>query len=251
MAKDPAFPFYAQDFLSGTAFFTNEETGAYIRLLAHQWNTGQIPKKRLGFVLGSGWESIWENISDKFQEVDGFILNPRLELEREKRAVFKAKQAENGKKGGRPPKKEPKRNPNKTQTITQSKSQKNPLEDENDNESEKEFKKENKKSEKINFPFDSEIFKTQWQLWKVYKSKEFGFKYKATVSENGALAKLEKLSGGDERAAIEIIQQSISEGWKGFFDLKTHPAAKGNTANKFPKRITGAEALQNAVFNNG
>ena len=50
--KDPAFPFYAQDFLVGTMHMTFEETGAYIKLLAYQWTNKGISKKRLGFILG-------------------------------------------------------------------------------------------------------------------------------------------------------------------------------------------------------
>lgn len=104
-------------------------------------------------------------------------------------------------------------------------------------------------NKKVLFPFESEIFKTQWQLWKVYKSKEFGFKYKSVVSENGALEKLESLSGGDEKTAIKIIKQSINDGWKGFFELKTTETGKNanikvSVSNR-PKIITGAEAFKN------
>jgi len=223
MAKDPAFPFYAQDFLSGTAFMTLEETGAYIKLLAHQWNIGKIPKKRLGFVLGLNWETVWDNISDKFIEDNGFVYNSRLEQEREKRSAFKEKQRNNGKKGGRPSEKKPKQKPNKTQDITQNKPKQKPLEDEDEYEKEYEYKKE---KEKMIFPFDTEKFKTQWQLWKVYKNKEFKFKYKSEISEQAALKKLGELSNNNEKTAIAIIHQSISEGWKGFFNLKKENLGK-------------------------
>lgn len=35
-SKSPAFQFYAQDFLVGTAMLSAEETGAYIRLIMNQ-----------------------------------------------------------------------------------------------------------------------------------------------------------------------------------------------------------------------
>jgi len=42
MAKDPAFPFYASDFLTGTMYFTDAQTGKYIRLLCNQHQHGGI-----------------------------------------------------------------------------------------------------------------------------------------------------------------------------------------------------------------
>lgn len=73
---------------------------------------------------------------------------------------------------------------------------------------------------KIEYPFFTENFKTQWQLWKVYKSKEFNFKYKSVQSEQASLTELSNLSQKSEKTAIEIINQSMAKGWKGFFQLK-------------------------------
>jgi len=36
MGKDPAFLFYSNDFDQGTKFFTDDQTGKYIRLLIAQ-----------------------------------------------------------------------------------------------------------------------------------------------------------------------------------------------------------------------
>lgn len=137
MSKDPAFPFYAQDFLTGVMHLTMEERGQYITLLAYQWAHYEIPKKRLGLVVGLSWESLSDEIREKFTETDETVYNERLEYEREKRAIFKGKQAENGKKGGRP--KKPKQNPNETQIESQTISQKKPLESENEKEDEVEI----------------------------------------------------------------------------------------------------------------
>lgn len=75
---------------------------------------------------------------------------------------------------------------------------------------------------KIEYPFFTENFKTQWQLWKVYKSKEFNFKYKSIQSEQASLTELSNLSQKSEKTAIEIINQSMAKGWKGFFELKNN-----------------------------
>jgi len=60
VAKNPAFQFYANDFLADTAEWTNEEVGAYIRLLSLQWINGSITAdiNRLPY----GAEKVWDNI---------------------------------------------------------------------------------------------------------------------------------------------------------------------------------------------
>jgi len=79
-----------------------------------------------------------------------------------------------------------------------------------------------KKTEKRAFtnPF-SEAFAPIWELWKQYKSEEWQFTYKSSITEQMALNSLVDLSGGDETTATLIIKQSIAQRWKGFFALKT------------------------------
>lgn len=77
------------------------------------------------------------------------------------------------------------------------------------------------KSERVfTNPF-TESFLPAWELWKEYKSAEFKFKYKSVLSEQSAINLLVKLSSGDERIAVDIIQQSMGNGWQGFFPLKS------------------------------
>ena len=87
-------------------------------------------------------------------------------------------------------------------------------------EEESEYEEEEEKEKGLIYPFDSEEFKKWWNMWKEYKSKEFGFKYKSILSEQGALKKLSDLASGNEEIALRIIEQSISDGWKGLFELK-------------------------------
>ena len=77
-----------------------------------------------------------------------------------------------------------------------------------------------KKKEPILMPFESERFAEVWATWKEYKRTEKRFSYKSHVSEQEALAKLQKLSNDNEQQSIEIIQQSIANGWSGFFPLR-------------------------------
>lgn len=188
------------------------ERGIYITLLAYQWAHNSIPKKRVGFIIGQSWESLTNEVKNKFSDNGETLVNTRLEEERQKRAAFKKKQSENGKRGGRPSKN---KKPNKSQTQ----SQKKPLEDESENESENRKGKRRGESELV-YPFDDAKFLEMWQTWKRYKREEHKFKYASLVSEQGALSKLANMANGSSQTAIAIILQSIENGWKGFFDLK-------------------------------
>ena len=70
------------------------------------------------------------------------------------------------------------------------------------------------------FPFDSIEFYKAWSNWISYKKSEFNFSYKSAQSEQSALKKLSTLSQANESVAIQIIHESMSNGWKGFFKLK-------------------------------
>lgn len=83
----------------------------------------------------------------------------------------------------------------------------------------KEKEKRKEKEKEITMPF-GEIFKSQWLIWKQYKLKEHKFGYKSPESEQSAINELIKLANGDEDISIKIITQSLSNGWKGFFELK-------------------------------
>lgn len=244
MSKAPAFQFYAQDFLTGCTYLTNEEIGMYVKMLCKQWTDGNIPKKRLGFLVGIEWDKFSEELKAKFTDFGEFIANERLEKEREKKQNFREKQVENGKKGGRPKKKETLETPEKSNEETQLKpkpfknqnpnfNQKKPLENrrlkiEEENEDEKGKEGTGEKPKLIEpkievvFPFETETFIVQWQLWKTYKNKEHGFKFKSPISEQANLKKLSEMAGNDEKTAIRIIHQSIENGWKGFFELKNN-----------------------------
>ena len=126
--KAPSFQFYAQDFLTGVIYLTNEEIGIYIKMLAKQWTDGSIPKKRLGFLVGYEWENFSDELKSKFVDMGETLINKRLEIERDKKIKFLEKQKRNGEKGGRPPKSLNPNNPNK--------SQKKPLEEEYEEEEE-------------------------------------------------------------------------------------------------------------------
>ena len=100
--KAPAFQFYADDFLAGTADMSAEEVGGYIRLLCHQWTKGGIPndEERAGRMAGLiGSQSIRYILAKFSLSDDGMLRNARLEQVRQGQADYKAKQAVSGKAG--------------------------------------------------------------------------------------------------------------------------------------------------------
>lgn len=80
--KDPAFLFYASDFLTGTMFFTNEQIGKYIRLLCSQHQHGGFIDKN-SFIQLVGDDTI---LRSKFIETKHGFYNIRLSEEMETRA---------------------------------------------------------------------------------------------------------------------------------------------------------------------
>lgn len=78
-------------------------------------------------------------------------------------------------------------------------------------------------------PFESENFIETWNIWKTYKKDQHKFIYKTPISEQAALNDLVKLAEGREDKAIEIIMQSISKSWKGFFEIKNSNNGQSTT----------------------
>ncbi|MEK7952804.1 DUF1376 domain-containing protein [Luteolibacter soli] len=97
----PAFQFYPQDFLVGTAIFTAEQAGAYIRFLCYQWEHGALPDDietlaRLGGCHGNAVASV----RAKFDVgADGLLRNARLEQIRNEQKAFRDRQSQNAKNG--------------------------------------------------------------------------------------------------------------------------------------------------------
>jgi len=84
----------------------------------------------------------------------------------------------------------------------------------------------------------SENFLVHWQNWIDYKKTSHKFVYKTEMSLKISFENLVRLSANNEQNAIEIINQSIANGWKGFFELKTTQNANRiesvvNWANQF------------------
>lgn len=88
---------------------------------------------------------------------------------------------------------------------------------------------EKKEVQPLRNPF-SENFMPHWELWRAFKKEQFKFTYKP-IGEQMAIDGLFEMAGGNEAMAFAIIKQSIKQGWKGFFDLKTESNGKVNQGN--------------------
>jgi hypothetical protein len=78
----------------------------------------------------------------------------------------------------------------------------------------------------INTNSFSEDFLKDWNAWINYKKTNHKFTYKTIESEQIAFNHLYKISGENQNAALQIINISIANGYKGLFELKTNNNAK-------------------------
>jgi uncharacterized protein YdaU (DUF1376 family) len=105
MTKPPAFQFYARDFEMGTAEFTIEEVGIYIRLLCFEWDNGTLPNntKKLAGIARCPLDTFnqaWEAVKEKFvSNGSDRLINERMEEVRKIQDEYRQKQSESGKKG--------------------------------------------------------------------------------------------------------------------------------------------------------
>lgn len=202
MAKDPAYLFYTNDFISGTQFFTDEQVGKFIRLMSAQHQHGHLTDKQVLYIC----KTLDEDIMKKFvRDENNLWYNERLEIEITKRKSFAESRRNNinkrYEKTVEPIKN--KKKPTLVETIV--------LHKENENENENELKIESELS--------------------VYIEKFYNFRKEMkkpilNASKQLFLDKLYKLSFNDEKVAINILKQSIANGWQGIFELKNENNGK-------------------------
>jgi len=68
--------------------------------------------------------------------------------------------------------------------------------------------------------FISDDWEILWSQWMEYKKVEHGNKFKSSKTEQTAINNLVYLAGGDLETAKKVINQSISNNYKGLFKLK-------------------------------
>ena len=109
-----------------------------------------------------------------------------------------------------------------------------------------------KGTKKIKISFIGEEIIEYWNLWKDYKSKQFKFIYKTVQSEQAAFDDLVRLSEKNCENAIEIIKQSMANGWKGLFELKIsqNKTLSSRIDNKYQREVETARNAFKPILNN-
>lgn len=92
--KSPAINFYTSDFMTGTIFMSNEEVGAYIRLLCMQHQKGHLNEKEMVKICNT--YEILDSVMTHFKkDEDGLFYNERMDFEKERREKYKESRAKN------------------------------------------------------------------------------------------------------------------------------------------------------------
>lgn len=211
MSKDPAVLFYTSDFLTGTAFFTDEQRGQYIRLLCEQHQNGHIPENHMLTIC----LSLGSPVVKKFvRDADGNFYNERMETEIQKRANFISSRRDNGLLGGRPrkPNDKPSDKPNGEATEK--------LIGNGNTTYEVLF---NKVITENNIELSNEI-KSLFLEWLKYKSEK-----RQTYKETGLksfLIKSMNECGGDPEVLRGMILYSTAQNYDGLFKEKKYGSNK-------------------------
>lgn len=205
MAKDPAFSFYAQDYLVDTFQWDRGSKSLHVDLLAISWINGFIEADVNGIPLNLSAEDVqlWHGrVKHKWELREGKLYNARLEDGREKRKKFLEGQSEKGKKSAekrlKKSKKVTKKQPNSNHGSTVVEPPFNHLKTENEKEKEKEKEKEIEnsfgKSENLLPESDPPI---TWQMWvdtwfDFFKAKHEGIPPKFDGAQGKALKTIQE-----------------------------------------------------------
>lgn len=234
LRDQPYLPLYIQDFITDEKLIecSASATGVYIRImcLMHKsefygqillkQNYKQSDKQSLNFasqiakflpydldIISSGIEEL---LREKVLQIEGDFLQQKRMIK--DNAISKTR-SESGFKGGKSTQSSIKKFAKaKTKANTKSKKQANT---ENEIDIENEIESIFKGS-----VWDNEEMNSVWARWVDYKKGQFKDVYKSKETEKAAGRKLWELSGGNQGIAIKIINESISNLWKGLFKLK-------------------------------
>jgi len=199
--KAPSFPFYYRDFLHAVRRWDSDEIVEYLEMICEQADqpSGSIPEKLFNT------ECHTDKVREKFEKDANGFFNVRLRDILLKRNAFKQSRLENLKGSKDTPQVEPHMATHVEKESEKEKGSKKPA--------------KVKETAPLVFPFTDEVFLNRWEAWKVYKKEQFKFSYKHS-GEQAALKNVGELSRGNLEVALAIIQQSMANGWKGFFELK-------------------------------
>jgi uncharacterized protein YdaU (DUF1376 family) len=202
--KDPAFLFYPGDWMGGTLLLNRSQKGCYIDLLVAQFNNGPLSLEEIKTLLGSDFGQ-WPKIEKKFTFMDGRYYNQRLDDEIHKRAKFTSSRRSNA------------------SSSSVAKATKEHMEDVNEN--------------KDSYELPNWLNIKAWEAWVNYKKER---KQKLTPSTVKLQLKFLEKNLQDH---TEIIKQSISNGWTGFFPIKKDTQRKPNIYQEKDDKVETNERM--------
>lgn len=212
MNKPPAFQLYANNFLTGTADFTPEEVGAYIRLLCYQWDRGSLPSdiKKLKNLAGCTEDAL-ASIMHKFEPSgEGTIQNSKLEKVRRAQEDFRKSRSENALRGWEGEKAVKRKDALASKVHKLRRCKKDALQSSvlNSNTSPNPF---GDGVEEGKLPFDSPEFEAAVRDWKIYRKE-----IKKPLTPSMLASQFNHFSEIGEKRSIAGIRNSIFKGWQGF-----------------------------------
>lgn len=217
MSKDPAILFYTGDFLSGTAFFSDEQRGQYIKLLCEQHQNGHIPEEHMINIC----KTYDSPVLKKFiKDSTGLYFNERMEKEVLRRISYSESRRSN-----RLNKKEETYDNTYDNTYDVGMSTHMDTGNRTDTDS---------------------LIRTNieeyWQKWKNYKKAEYNFNFNSEVSEEESKKDLIRLSENNADEAIKIIDYSIACGYKKFVTPEENGKSKRKQSGATPEQIADSVA---------
>jgi len=215
MSKSPAFQFYAADFMIGIMGMSDEETGAYIKMLSTQWLHGSLPncKKTIKKMINLR-KVPSEIVMRKFAICDdGFLRNERMETVRQKQITYADTMKKNANSRWN---KKKEADALAMQMHNESICRNDALHSSSSTStstttSKTKYNKE--RAEALVLPFDSADFKLFWSNWEQHRKEK-----KAKLTPTARNQQLEKLKDMGEHRAIAALKHSLANGWTGIFE---------------------------------
>lgn len=229
MAKElPYFKFNVAEWISGAITLEDLTTqGAFINICAYYWfKSGCLTLTEIKRRLKLKQATLDALTDGNHIKIDGEEVEISFLKEQfDERGHISKTNSLNGSKGGAPKGNKNAEKNNREQAKTT-----------NIEEEKKRKEKEEKREDPLRaliLPFGSPEFKTVWDEWIIFRKE---LKKKLTLST--AKKQMQFLGGRAENEAIEIINQSITNGWTGLFQMQSNGNIKAKTTRrKIPDNI--------------
>jgi len=228
MAKDPAFLFYSQDFITGTMFMSDEETGKYVRLLCAQHQKGGlIDKTAFNLIVGNS-----KLLREKFIETEDGFFNERLMEEMVKRQKKSSNLSDNAKTRWSMQK--------QSKCKANAEHQHIPPEDEDESES-KDINNKGKEA----FVLPDWIPEETWKAYLEIRNKKKAAK--TVYALNLVIKELQKIKKEHGHNPVDVLNKSIKSGWTDVYPLKDGGNNGNKSAGSFKKFSNSERSLNPEV----